>query len=235
MKINKRLVILSGPSCAGKTPLLKALARVHPEIKTGRFLLYNSREPRSIEKEGVDFYFRSEKFIRELPKDKYIVSPVRHLWQAISLEDVKNVFKSHNLIVVEIYPTLAKLFQDHPLVKKLAAEFQVRTVFLQPITEKEILSLQQSMGFKSPEEAAAAVMTPKLLSRYLQQGKLITPQVMEDIRIRTSTAFKEIQISKSYTHVILNYDGEDSVHWRFTPPIGEAGKTLETFVGILTR
>ncbi len=233
--MNKRLVILSGPSCAGKTPLLKAVEKVHPEIEIGRFLLYNSREPRTVEREGVDFYFRSAKFIRALPKDKYIISPVRHLWQAIALEDVKNVFKSHNLIVVEIYPTLARLFQDNPLVKQLAAEFEVCTVFLQPISEGEITAIQQSMGFASPEEATAAVMTPKLLSRYLQQGKLITPQVMEDVRIRTSTAFKEIQLSKSYTHVILNYDGEDSVHWKFTPPIGEAGKTLETFVGILTR
>lgn len=233
--MNKRLVIISGPSCAGKTPLLKAVAKVYPEIEIGRFLLYNSREPRSIEKEGVDFYFRSAEFIRALPNDEYIICQVRHLWQAIALKDVQEVFKNHDLIVVEIYPTLAKLFQDHPLVKKLSAEFEVHTVFLQPISETEIAAIQQSMGFASPEEATAAVMTPKLLSRYLQQGKLITPEVLEDVRTRTFTAFEEIQLSKSYTHVILNYDGEDSVHWKFTPPIGDAGKTLKTFVGILTQ
>jgi len=233
--MNKRLVIISGPSCAGKTPLLKAVAKVYPEIEIGRFLLYNSREPRSIEKEGVDFYFRSAEFIRALPNDEYIICQVRHLWQAIALKDIQKVFKNHDLIVVEIYPTLAKLFQDHPLVKKLSAEFEVRTVFIQPFTEKEIAKVQNSMGFASAEETAAAIMTPKLISRYLQQGKLITPQVMEDVRIRTSTTFNEIQISKGYTDIILNYDGEDSIHWKFTPPIGDAGKTLETFVGILTK
>ncbi len=131
-----------------------------------------------MEKEGVDFYFRSSKFIRSLPKDEYIISPVRNIWQAIALDDVKNAVDRHNLIVIEIYPTLAKLFQNNFLVRKLAAEFQVYTVFIQPITEKEIASVQQSMGFSSPEEATAAIMMPKLISRYLQQGKIIKPQVM---------------------------------------------------------
>jgi guanylate kinase len=43
---NGRLVILSGPSCVGKSPLAKALAKFYPEIRKTLqpLVLYNSRE-----------------------------------------------------------------------------------------------------------------------------------------------------------------------------------------------
>ena len=89
------------------------------------------------------------------------------------------------------------------------------------------------MGFASPEESVAAVMAPKLIARSLQQGKLITPAELEDIRIRVAKAYEEIQIGKSYSHLLVNHDNEDSIHWKFTPPIGEAGETLKKFVRII--
>jgi len=43
-----RLVILSGPSCVGKSPLAKARARFYPELRKTLhpLVLYNSRDPR---------------------------------------------------------------------------------------------------------------------------------------------------------------------------------------------
>jgi guanylate kinase len=45
---NGRLVILSGPSCVGKSPMAKALAKFYPELrkKLQPLVLYNSREAR---------------------------------------------------------------------------------------------------------------------------------------------------------------------------------------------
>jgi guanylate kinase len=42
-----RLVILSGPSCVGKSPLAKALGRFHPDlsVKLQPIVLHNSRSP----------------------------------------------------------------------------------------------------------------------------------------------------------------------------------------------
>ncbi len=229
----KRVVIVSGPSCVGKTPLLKALKKNHPEIPFGQFILYSSRQPRRGEKDGVDFYFRTEREIRSLPADRFIISPVRHLWQAIDLQEVKSVFEHFNLIVVEIYPTLARRFQEHPTVQKLAAEFETRTVFISPVTDEEIAAVQQGMGFSSPQQTLAAIMTPKLISRSLQQGKLMTPAELEDIRIRASRAYEEIEMGRLYTDFIVNHDGEDSQNWKYSPPLGEAGQTLKRLVGII--
>jgi guanylate kinase len=235
MNMKKRLVILSGPSCVGKSPLIKALKKVHPEISFQTPILYTSRPPRSIETEGVDYYFRSEQDIRSYPPERYIIGQIRKIWQAIDLMEMQVLFTHSSLIIVEIYPTLGKLFRDHPLIRQLTADFEVYTVFISPASEDEIHALQINMGFVSPEETAAAIMLPKLIGRTQQQGKLLTPEVLEDLQIRASMAYEEMKMGENYTYRIVNHDGEDSNNWRYTPPMGDAGVTLRRFVDIIRK
>ena len=63
-----RLVILSGPSCVGKSPLRHALAKFYPEVwgRLQKLVLFNSRAPRPGEREGVDYHFRSRTQIEDL-------------------------------------------------------------------------------------------------------------------------------------------------------------------------
>jgi len=44
-----RLVILSGPSCVGKSPLRTALAKSYPQVwsRVQKLVLFNSRTPRT--------------------------------------------------------------------------------------------------------------------------------------------------------------------------------------------
>jgi guanylate kinase len=233
--MKKRLIILSGPSCVGKSPLIKALKRVYPEIDFKMPILYTSRAPRSIETEGIDYYFRSEDMIRSFPLDRYIIGQTRTVWQAIDIDQMREIFTRHDLIIFEIYPTLGKLFQDHLLIQQLSADFYVRTVFISPAAEDEIAGLKVNMGFSSPDKAVAAIMLPKLIGRMQQQGKLLTPDVMEDLQIRAARAYSEMKMGENYTDWIVNHDGEDSHNWRYTPPIGEAGATLRRFLEILTK
>jgi guanylate kinase len=235
MNMKKRLVILSGPSCVGKSPLIKALKKVHPEISFQTPILYTSRPPRSIETEGVDYYFRSEQDIRSYPPERYIIGQIRKIWQAIDLMEMQVLFTHSSLIILEIYPTLGKLFRDHPLIRQLTADFEVYTVFISPASEDEIHALQINMGFVSPEETAAAIMLPKLIGRTQQQGKLLTPEVLEDLQIRASMAYEEMKMGENYTYRIVNHDGEDSNNWRYTPPMGDAGVTLRRFVDIIRK
>ena len=62
MSASGRLVVLSGPSCIGKSPLVKALAQFHPDLneKLRPLVLYNSRSPRPGEKDGEDFIVARE-------------------------------------------------------------------------------------------------------------------------------------------------------------------------------
>jgi guanylate kinase len=231
--MNKQLIVLSGPSCVGKTPLLKIVRRLRPGLAMAMPILYTSRRPRPIEQEGIDYYFRSEDEICEMPKERFIVGRARVIWQAVDLLQIAEMFEKESLIVLEIYPTLGQLFLNHPAVKKMSASFRLRTVFLSPATEEEIQALQFHMKIKSPQEAAAAIMLPKLISRSQQQGKVLSPTEVEDLQIRAGRAFDEILMAKQYEEIIVNHDGEDSLHWRYLPPIGDAGKTVARFIKIL--
>ncbi len=233
MNIKKRLIILSGPSCVGKSPLLKALKRVHPDLPFVMPIFYTSRAPRTIEKEGVDYYFRSEREIRSFPQDRYIVARTRSVWQGIDLDETEGLFTENDLIITEVYPTLGTLFLANPRIRMLSAEFEVMTVFISPATEEEIQAIQTRMGFNGPDEAAAAIMLPKHIARMQQQGKLLTPEIMEDLHIRAGKAYEEIRMGSGYMHRIINHDGEDSNNWHYTPPIGDAGTTLKRFVELL--
>src|SRR5271166_28386 len=86
-----RLVILSGPSCVGKSPLHKALARFYPEM-SGRFhklVLFNSRSPRPGEVDGIDYYFRTRAQVEALRSDDhYLVLEVRADLQALDIDEL---------------------------------------------------------------------------------------------------------------------------------------------------
>jgi hypothetical protein len=198
-------------------------------------ILYTSRPARSIETEGIDYYFRSEQDIRSFPRERFIVGQIRRIWQAIDLMEMQGLFVQCSLIIAEIYPTLGKLFRDHPLIRQLTADFEVHAVFISPASEDEIHALQINTGFASPEEAAAAIMLPKLIGRTQQQGKLLTPDVLKDLEIRASMAYEEMKMGETYTYRIVNHDGEDSNNWRYTPPVGHAGVTLKRFVDIIRK
>ena len=219
----------------GKSPLINGLKKMHPEISFRMPILHTSRPPRSVETEGVDYYFRSEQEIRSYPPERFIAGQIRKIWQAVDLMEMQGLFAHSSLIIVEIYPTLGTLFRDHPLVQQLTVDFEVYTVFMSPASEEEIHALQINMGFVSPGETLAAIMLPKLIGRTQQQGKLLTPEVLEDLQIRASMAYEEIKMGENYTHRIINHDGEDSHNWRYTPPLGDAGVTLARFVDIIRK
>ena len=54
-----RLIILSGPSCVGKSPLYAALKKFYPQLasRLTKLVLYDSRSARPGEVDGVDFHF----------------------------------------------------------------------------------------------------------------------------------------------------------------------------------
>ena len=86
-----RLVILSGPSCVGKSPLDKALARFHPQLRSRLqpLVLYNSRDPRPGEVDGSDYHFRARSQVEALDgEDRYVVMDVRGDLQALDLDDL---------------------------------------------------------------------------------------------------------------------------------------------------
>ena len=66
-----KLVILSAPSGAGKTTIIKEVIKTFPQLEFS--ISATSRAPRGVEQNGVDYYFLSaEEFQQAIQEDRFV-------------------------------------------------------------------------------------------------------------------------------------------------------------------
>jgi guanylate kinase len=227
-----RLVIFSGPSCAGKSPLAKALARFYPELFNSMqpLVLYNSRAARPGETNGVDYYFRPRSEIEKLKKqNRYVVMDVRGDLQALDLQELKENLKTTD-VLFEGNPFVGRVLQTHPDL----GELNRLSIFMSPVSKEEILYLRSVEPAVSLPDFITDVMRRKLLRRTRKQKGELSLRDLENIEKRASSAYRELQDAHHFQFVIPNHDGEDSENWdAFYYPLGDARKSLLAFAALL--
>jgi guanylate kinase len=227
-----RLVILSGPSCVGKSPLHRALARFYPELHRGlhKLLLYNTREPRPGERDGMDYHFRSRAQIEALRSEEgFAVLDVRGDLQAVSLPDLSALLQRGDAFF-EGNPYVGQLLQTHPAL----AHVRRLSVFLSPISREEIMFLKDPARNLSLPDLTTDIMRRKLLRRTRRQKGELSLKDLENIERRAGSAFRELQEAVHFEWVIPNHDGEDSDNWdAFYHPLGDARRALLALVDLL--
>ena len=227
-----RLVILTGPSCVGKSPLAKALARSRPDLskRLHPLVLFNSRDPRPGERDGVDYHFRSRTEIESLrgKGDRYVVLDVRGDLQALDRDEVQELLRHGDAF-----------FEGNPFIaRELVTEASLRdvrrlSVFLSPLSRSEIEAVQRQRAGSLPK-LVADVMRRKLLRRTARQKGILSQRDLENIERRCGSAYGELRLAHLFDHVLPNHDGEDSEHWdAFGVPLGEAGRAVEAMAALL--
>jgi guanylate kinase len=231
-ELSRRLVILSGPSCVGKSPLDKALARFYPELRQAlrKLVLYNSRSPRPGEVDGVDYHFRTRSQIEALrTESRYAVLDVRGDLQALDIEELRAGL-AEGCAFFEGNPFVGRVLQTHP---KLAAIDRL-AIFLSPLSKEEIVYLKDAVRNVLLPDFVTDVMRRKLLRRTHRQKLELSAKDLENIEKRASSAYGELKEAWHFDYVIPNHDGEDSDNWEaFYYPIGDARKSLNSFVALL--
>ena len=227
-----RLIIFSGPSCVGKTPLAKAMDRLYPDLYNSLqpLVLYNSRSARPGETEGVDYYFRPRKEIENFKgKEGFIVMDVRGDLQALDLGDLHGLLRKGD-VLFEGNPIIGDILQTNPSLKGVNR----LSIFMSPLSRSEILKLKSPEYGISLSGLVTDIMRRKLLRRTRKQKGEISLGDLDNIERRAGSAYKELQMAHNFQHVIPNHDGEDSENWdAFYYPIGEAGKALEAVVSLI--
>ena len=227
-----RLVILSGPSCVGKSPLDKALERFYPELhkRLRKLVLYNDRAPRPGEVDGVDYHFRKREEIEALRGgDRYVLIDVRGDLQALDLEELSAILAEGDAFF-EGNPFVGRTLQTHPSL----ANVNRLSVYLSPLSEEDILYLRAPERPVSLPDLVTDVMRRKLLRRTRRQKMELSLKDLENIEKRASSAYSELQEAWHFEYVISNHDGEDSENWdAFYYPLGDARKALIAFAELL--
>ncbi len=229
----KKLIILTGPSCVGKTPLKEAFANLY-QVLYARMIplvLYNSRGMRPGESEGVHYFFRSEKEIKKLQKNpQFVVFKVHNDYQAVDINHLSTLLGQSD-VFFEGNTTVGRLFQTHP---QLSAIHKL-TIFLSPLSGEEIIDLRLR-GKKFFRSAVQKMMRQKLLHRLKEFGSGMDSSQMEDIQRRASNAYFELKEAHNFDYIIPNHDGEDSENWkRSFLPSGDAGRALDAFAAIIAN
>lgn len=227
-----RLIILAGPSCVGKSPLDKAMAKFYPDLKKPfrNLVLYNSRKPRPGELDGIDYHFRSWEYINSLRNNEhYVVMEVRGDLQALDFQDLVTTL-SEGDVFFEGNPFIGYLLLTH---EKLQAVPKV-SAYMSPVSSDELDFFNRNKPDISPEEIITDIMRRKLLRRTRRQKVELSLKDLENIEKRASSAYAELRLAHHFDYVIPNHDGEDSDNWEaFYFPVGEARKSLLCFIGII--
>jgi guanylate kinase len=226
-----RLIIISGPSCVGKSPLHRTVEKFYPEIakKIKKIVLYNSRSPRPGEIDGVNFHFKNRSFIEQFgQKQQFIVMDVRGDLQALDIAHLQDVLKTKDAIFEGNAYIGATLIQ-HPSLK----DIEKISVFISPLSKDDIESLKQ-FGTLNIADTITDIMRRKLLRRTQKQKGILSLADLENIEKRAKSAYAEIKYAHLFDCIVPNYDGEDSENWdAFYYPIGSARKTLHAFVSLV--
>lgn len=226
------LVILSGPSCVGKSPLVKALGKFHPEWSKllQRLVLYNSRTPRPGELDGRDYHFRTRGEIEAFRGNhRYALLDVRGDLQALDLEELHSLL-SRGDVIFEGNPFVGLTLLTHPGMSDVAR----LSVFLSPLSKQEINYLKDPERHISLKDLLTDIMRRKLLRRTRRQKGELSAQDLENIERRATSAYSELREAWRFDYVLPNHDGEDSDHWdAFYYPLGDARNSLNAFVALL--
>jgi len=241
-----RVVLLSGPSCVGKGPVVAGIDTFFPDIDYSTVPVIKAKESRSKGPRPDEVawwdnprYFRTADEITELGRQyqyapRYMVGDCRGLPQAIDLDEMLGA--EHDLVLVEAYHTLGS--QLRGLTNTLYGSDKI-SAFISPVSEQEI-KIWRSQG-RNIKSKLREIILDKLKARTKYQGENPDDQkVSESNMVRAEGAYSELQSAPAYTHVLVNQDGEGHPNWNRTPagrftarPIGDAWKVVEAFAEIL--
>ena len=135
-------ITISAPSGSGKTTLCKALQQVEPEIEWS--ISYTTREKRSIEENGVDYFFISKEEFEDLIIKEHFLEwqNVHGFYYGTSASNLENVIKNDKIMLIEMD------VKGSMSIKKLFPE-QTYSIFIMPPGISQLRERLRSRGTDS--------------------------------------------------------------------------------------
>ena len=142
-----RIVVLSAPSGGGKTTIAKAVRDRHPE-RFGFSVSATTRQPRSVEKHGVDYHFWTRRQFEEQVKAGKFLEHAEYageLYGTLKAE-VEKVLASGRHVLLDIEVEGARQ------VRKRYPAPQSVSIFILPSDPRVLLQRLRGRQSESPEE-----------------------------------------------------------------------------------
>ena len=127
------IVILSSPSGAGKTTLVKKIS-LRNNFETS--ISYTTRKPRPKEKNGIDYFFvNSQKFKKQIKKKEFLehAKDFKNYYGSLR-STVINKLKSGKNVIFDID------WQGTQQIKNKKLKYKIITIFILPPSKKELFN-----------------------------------------------------------------------------------------------
>ena len=186
-----KIILVTAPSGSGKTSIVKYLMKKFPELAFS--VSATTRQPRSSETEGVDYYFISEKDFKEkihqkeflewemVYEGKYygtLKSEIERIW-ALQKVPILDIDVQGSIHVQQQYPVnTISIFIQAPSADELRKRLQGRGSETEQSLEARINKSSYEMTFKEHFEnvvinqdfKTACLETEKIVTSFLQKG-----------------------------------------------------------------
>lgn len=238
--MEKRLILISGPSCVGKGPLTAAVKHFRPDVKFTKLSVIKSKQsrhniPRPDERtvwDNPDCWRTQEEIDSLVGNDHFVVSKCYGFSQAVNLDLIVN-FPEPTILMEMYYPMVPMIVAARRL-----KDVKIETVFISPISDEEIAFVQKC-GFDS-DAVIKALMADKQYHRIAFHKRKIDAEFLIDVKKRIEDSVLEIASRRNYKYVIVNRDGEGSPNWNrladgtfVGEPVGDAKTAMESLAKIL--
>jgi len=231
-----KLILLSGPACVGKGPLVEALKHYNREIRFGSIPVKKSIESRLKPGQTNPFTFRDHSELtsaqtEELkgllrPTDdhldfypaatiegwsakpkKYVVGPCRGFPQGIRRTDLDSALKGNHTIFSEVYYTLGRQFIESPMMADVG-NVRVHTVFLSP------LSVEEMEEIKASKVDLNQYITSLMMNKQMKRARFLGQAAnLKDFTSRASDLIEQLPYFDKFNSIIVNHDGEGDPNW----------------------
>ncbi|MDD5486325.1 MAG: PfkB family carbohydrate kinase [Dehalococcoidales bacterium] len=188
-----QLILYSGPSAVGKSPLWEQINLRYPDY-FNRIVLYTSRSPRPGEVDGVDYYFRTVDEIIQLAENNpgtFVTMSVHKDLQGVDLRDVEKAIRGGKIAIAEVsVDWAAKLRKQYPDI--------VFTIFISPLSDGEL-----QLRRRQQHQSAATVIYREMIKRQNERARE-KPTAKDKRQTRAINAVEEMSRMGEYNAVIIN-------------------------------
>lgn len=215
--MQKTILVLSGPSGVGKGPLIAALGR---RISLKKVLPLTTQPQVQGGRERRTGRFLGTGEVLALAEGQYVIDIVRDQTCALSLQELEDALKEHDVVLLNLFYTTVRKFLAHPRTEALRERgLRIVTAFISPLTEKEIRRCAHL------EAVVPALMMANQIRRALAESETdpIDSMAQLGMTLRTLTAVEEVRNRGMFDYLIALDLGHLPCTWAANTFSGGAG------------